>query len=157
MERFGISSRPQHLGGLLSYQAERRQDAEFAIFVEDQRRVTFGEANRMANRFGHGLHRAGIEQRAPVCLMMPNAWEMLISEYGVHKIGAVAVEINADFRGRALARDRRRVPTYADRQDREVAAPARPERGTNVSAHGGRPLAPPRELGSAPASRHQRP
>lgn len=104
LERFGIASRPQHLGGLLSHQAERRPDAEFAVFVEEQRRLTFGEANRIANRFGHGLRRAGIEQHDPVCLMMPNAWEMLISQYGAHKIGAIAVEINALFRGPALAR-----------------------------------------------------
>ena len=104
MKRFGISSRPQHLGGLLSYRAERTPEAEFAIFIDQQRRLTFGEANRMANRFGRGLQRAGIEQHRPVCLMMPNAWEMLISEYGAHKIGAIAVEINADFRGPALAR-----------------------------------------------------
>lgn len=104
MRRFGISSRPQHLGGLLSYQAASRPDAEFAIFIEQHRRLTFGEANRLANRFGRGLHRAGIEQHRPVCLMMPNVWEMLISEYGAHKIGAIAVEINAAFRGPGLAR-----------------------------------------------------
>ena len=36
--------------------------------------------------------------------MMPNALEMLVSQYGVHKLGAMAVQINADFRGPALAR-----------------------------------------------------
>jgi acyl-CoA synthetase (AMP-forming)/AMP-acid ligase II len=50
MKRFGISSRPQHLGGLLSYQAERRPEAEFAIFIDQQRRLSFDEANRTANR-----------------------------------------------------------------------------------------------------------
>ena len=58
----------------------------------------------MSNRFAHGLRGAGVEQNAPVCLMMPNAWEMFISQYGVHKLGAMAVQINADFRGPALAR-----------------------------------------------------
>lgn len=104
MERFDISVRPQHLGGLLSYQAGRRPEAEFAIFIDQQRRFTFGAANRMANRFAHGLRQAGIEQHRPVCLMMPNVWEIVISEYAVHKLGAIAVEINADFRGPALAR-----------------------------------------------------
>jgi crotonobetaine/carnitine-CoA ligase len=104
MKRLNISSRPQHLGGLLSYQAQRRPQNEFAIFIDQQRRLTFGEANRLANRFAHGLRRAGIEQHRPVCLMMPNVPEALISEYGTLKLGAIAVEINADFRGPALAR-----------------------------------------------------
>jgi carnitine-CoA ligase len=104
MKRLGLCDRPQHLGGLLSYQAQRNPEAEFATFIDQGRSLTFGEANQLANRFAHGLMGTGVERQQPVCLMMPNAWEMLISEYGLHKAGAVAVKINADFRGSALAR-----------------------------------------------------
>lgn len=104
MDRLGISSRPQHLGGLLSYQAERRPDAEFVTFIDQQRQWTFGEANGIANRFAHGLRHAGVRQHDPVCLMLPNSSETFASKYGTYKLGATAVEINADFRGPALAR-----------------------------------------------------
>jgi crotonobetaine/carnitine-CoA ligase len=104
MDRFGLSDRPQHLGGLLSWQAERRPDAEFAIFIEDQRRLTFAQANALSNRCAHGLRAAGARQTDSVCLMLPNSLEMLVSQYGVHKLGAMAVQINADFRGPALVR-----------------------------------------------------
>lgn len=96
--------RPDLLGDCLARVATTDPDRPFAVFVDDGRELSYGELDRAASRFANGLRERGVEPGAFVAIMLRNVPEMLVAQYGAFMAGVVAANINADFRGPALAR-----------------------------------------------------
>jgi long-chain acyl-CoA synthetase len=58
------------------------------------RTITYGELNRLVNRFARALIRLGIREGAVVGLMLPNVPQTVIAYYGSLRAGAVVTMIN---------------------------------------------------------------
>ncbi len=56
---------------------------------------TYRRLNEQVNRIATGLRRLGINPGDRVCLFLPNIPEFIFAYYGLQKIGAVSVSINA--------------------------------------------------------------
>ncbi len=64
--------------------------------------VTWGEFNRLANRYAHYFQSQGIERGTAVSLFMENRIEFLACITALHKLGAVVALINTNLRGQPL-------------------------------------------------------
>ncbi len=73
-----------------------------ALTFED-RSVTYGELDAIANRFARWGRGAGLRKGQTVALFMPNRLEYLCIWYGLSKIGVVTALINNQLGGAALA------------------------------------------------------
>ena len=69
----------------------------------EDRRWTYGETNRIANRHAHAYQALGVKRGDVVALMMTNRPEFLFHYLGIIKLGAVASLINPDLHSRSLA------------------------------------------------------
>jgi carnitine-CoA ligase len=68
----------------------------------ENREVSYGEMDLLANRAANGLARLGIGRGDRVALMMRNSVEWLATWFGAVKLGAVTVPVNAAYRGAGL-------------------------------------------------------
>lgn len=99
--------------------------------VTDERRFTYEEIARLANRFGNVLRNAGVQPEQRVLIALPDGPAYAGVLFGIVKIGAVAVMLNPDLspeeieyflsytRARALVTDAAHAPAFAD-ADRAV-------------------------------------
>ncbi|HWP36872.1 MAG TPA: benzoate-CoA ligase family protein [Gemmatimonadales bacterium] len=62
--------------------------------VTDRARLTYGDVQALANRFGNLLREAGVEPEQRVILALPDGPEFAAALFGVLKIGAVVVMVN---------------------------------------------------------------
>ena len=86
--------------GLVANAAER--PAHPALVCGD-RRLTFGELDRLVNRTAHALADRGLRAGGRVALMLPNCIEFFAVTNGAAKLGALAVPINYRWRRDELA------------------------------------------------------
>ena len=88
------------VGGMLATMAVRAPDRE-AIVAPD-RRVTYAELHRAAQRVARGLLALGVKKNDKVALWLPNRPEWLFVQYGCALIGAVVVALNTRYKAHEL-------------------------------------------------------
>lgn len=77
---------------LIEAQAVRRPNAP--ALVAGERRLSYGELNRQANRIAHGLRRRGVHPGALIGLCLDRSAEMVVGLLGVLKAGAAYVPVD---------------------------------------------------------------
>ncbi len=76
--------------------AEKNLDKTYLYFNDQE--VSYREFDRNINRVANALLKMGIRKGDRFCIMMRNCPEYLYTWFGLNKIGAVMVPINAEFR-----------------------------------------------------------
>jgi len=72
-------------------------------FIYMGKRITFAQLGRMVNKFTNALLDLGVKEGDKVSLLLPNIPQVIIANYAVHYIGAVAVMNNPLYSERELA------------------------------------------------------
>jgi fatty-acyl-CoA synthase len=88
------------VGGMLATMAARASDRE-AVVAPD-RRVTYAELHRAAQRVASGLLTLGVKKNDKIALWLPNRPEWLFVQYGCALIGAVVVALNTRYKAHEL-------------------------------------------------------
>ncbi len=83
-----------NLGLILSKRAQISPDVEALVEVERDRRYTYAELNRRANRIAHALTGLGVEPGDRVAFLLMNGVEYIEAYFGLAKIGGVMVPLN---------------------------------------------------------------
>lgn len=91
----------RHLGKMLQLQAQHNGDTEFLI--TDEQRISFAEAEQLANRLAAGFAAQGIERGDRVVFFMANLPEMVLMALALNKLGAIWIPICTDYKGEWLA------------------------------------------------------
>jgi fatty-acyl-CoA synthase len=91
---------PRTLADVIEEQAAARPKHPFILF--EDRRVTYDEWNREANRVAHWGRAHGLGRGARVALLMQNRPEFLAVWAGLSKLGVTTALINTNLTGRAL-------------------------------------------------------
>lgn len=86
---------------MLEDSAQRHPDAVATIFFDAT--MTYGELDREANRFAHGLAGLGLGPGDRVAIHLPNSPQLLVCLYGALKAGAIATLLNPLYERRELA------------------------------------------------------
>jgi carnitine-CoA ligase len=86
---------------VLAEQAQRRPD-EIWIQSTDGPTLTFGDAWRDAERVAGHLATLGIQPGDRVIVMLPNGIDLVQAWLGIGRLGAIAVLLNTELRGRFL-------------------------------------------------------
>ena len=121
------------LGGMLAETARKFPDHTALLFFG--KRITYGELDRLVNRFAHGLLRLGVRKGDRVALMLPNIPQMVIAYYGTLRAGAIAVATNPLYHSHELEvqlRDSGAVALVAVDLFYPVIKPALERTGVNV-------------------------
>ncbi|WP_433470241.1 amino acid adenylation domain-containing protein [Saccharomonospora azurea] len=79
----------------------RKPDAE-AVVCRD-RRLTYAELDRLANRLAHALLAAGVRREDPVGVLLGRDVEMIVALFGVLKAGAVYLPLDPSYPAERLA------------------------------------------------------
>lgn len=77
--------------------------ADDAAIVQGERRITYGQMDDEAARFGAALKAAGVEPGAKVSLYLYNSPEYIIAQYGAFKNGCVPINVNYRYLDDELA------------------------------------------------------
>src|SRR5215813_3796081 len=88
-------------GGKLAAVAERFPDRE--ALVATDRRLTYAEMLREAERFARAFLALGVGKDDKVALWLPNRPAWLFAQYGAAMIGAVVVALNPRYKAHELA------------------------------------------------------
>ncbi len=83
-----------NVGLILTKRAFMSPDVEGFVDVETERRFTFAEWNRRANRTAHALRSLGVGKGDRVALLLMNSVEYMETFFAIAKIGAVCVPLN---------------------------------------------------------------
>lgn len=86
---------------MLTLQAQQAGGTEFLI--TDERRLTFAEAEQVANSIAAGLQELGVKKGDRVAFFLDNGWEPVLIALAVNKLGAIWVPINTDYKGSWLS------------------------------------------------------
>ena len=86
---------------LLSSLTERFGDRE--LIVQDERRLTYAQAEDASARLATGLLARGVGKGARVGLLAPNGIEWVVGWLAATRIGAIAVPVNTFYQARELA------------------------------------------------------
>jgi crotonobetaine/carnitine-CoA ligase len=85
---------------LLEDHAKRQPDKP--LFLMGDRVVTYAEADRTANRIGHGFLAAGVAKGDRVLVMLPSSIDYALVWLGLSKIGALMVPVNEAYKAGML-------------------------------------------------------
>ncbi|MFP6664280.1 MAG: AMP-binding protein [Deltaproteobacteria bacterium] len=88
------------LGSMLRRQADEIPDRDFLI--EDGRRITYGEANRLACSAASGFRALGVVHGDTVAFLMGSCPEFALAALGLNKLGGIWVPTNTEYKGRWL-------------------------------------------------------
>lgn len=80
------------LGNVLAQTAQKFPDHTALLFFG--KKISYGELDRLVNRFAQALVGLGIRKGDRVAIMLPNIPQMVIAYYGTLRSGAVAVPTN---------------------------------------------------------------
>ena len=94
------SSEIRNLGAVLREYA-RKTPRSVCLLSEDSR-FTFSEVNEAANRVANTLSAMGVRKGSRVVIFMRNRIEYVELVFGINKLGAIWVPINADYKGEWL-------------------------------------------------------
>lgn len=86
----------RNLGRVLQSWAEHAPDNVY--LHADERRLTFGETNRLVNRFAAGLKELGLGRSDRVAIYMQPSIHFVALVLAVNKLGAVWTPINTDYK-----------------------------------------------------------
>jgi long-chain acyl-CoA synthetase len=87
-----VEVRYQNIREMIERRAVESEKKPYIFFYG--REITFGEFNRLVNRFANGLLKLGIKKGDVVYIYMTNSPEHLIATCAAVKIGAIACPIN---------------------------------------------------------------
>src|SRR5258706_4080911 len=87
-------------GGMLAAMAARAGERE-AIVAPD-RRITYAQLHREAQRIARGLLALGVKKNDKLALWLPTRPEWLFAQYGCAMIGAVVVALNTRYKAHEL-------------------------------------------------------
>lgn len=93
---------------ILARQAATAPDRRFVYFAGQW--VTYGEADRRANRAANALAAAGVKKGARVALLLRNRLEYLDLWFGLSRLGAIQVPINPEYLAPQMVHMFRRAP-----------------------------------------------
>jgi len=91
---------PDSIGLQLEQNAAKYPNHSMIVF-EDQE-YTWGEFNKLCNRYSHSIKAAGVCKGDTVSLMMENRPEFLACAIAIQKLGATAALINTNLSGKQL-------------------------------------------------------
>ena len=89
-----------NVGSLLSTNAVRFP-AKSAL-IEGERRVSYSELNRRANKLANKLLSLGLRKGDEACLYFNNSIEFVEIYFALSKIGVIVVPINFKIKGKEL-------------------------------------------------------
>src|SRR5579862_3803488 len=87
----------RNLGLVLRRRAERIPDRIF--LKQDDRNISFGEANETVNRYATGLAMLGIGPGDRIAIFMHSRVEFIYVVLAANKLAAVWVPVNTDYKG----------------------------------------------------------
>ncbi len=93
--------RPKNVVEMLENTVRKYPDREG--FISEERRLTFGEFDRIVNRIAAGLQSRGIHKGDRIALLLGIQIEFPLAFFAVMKLGALAVPLNTRFKGEELA------------------------------------------------------
>jgi acyl-CoA synthetase (AMP-forming)/AMP-acid ligase II len=82
-----------NLSELLAYQSRKYPEKEGVVTLEE--RLTYAEWNDKVNQFARAMMRLGVQAGEKIVIHMPNTKEFVITYFAIHRLGAIAVPINA--------------------------------------------------------------
>ena len=85
------------IGQLLDKRAADNRDKNFLYFKNEK--ITYKEISDISRRVVSGYVKVGIKKGDNVCIMLPNSPEYLYAWFGLARLGAVEVPVNAAFKG----------------------------------------------------------
>jgi crotonobetaine/carnitine-CoA ligase len=88
---------------VLEEQAAASPDSRFLYVVYQDRSITYGEADRNANRFAHFFLGLGAQPGEGVAVLMNNSPQFLDVFFGIQKIGMYVNTVNTALKGDGLA------------------------------------------------------
>ncbi|MXZ45210.1 MAG: long-chain-acyl-CoA synthetase [Gammaproteobacteria bacterium] len=100
----GLKPRPGHTKdsvGLQFSETAKTYGAQTAIVFEGET-VSWGECNKIANRYAHALQDAGVSRGDAVSIVMQNRIEFIALVVAINKLGAIAGLINTNLRAAPL-------------------------------------------------------
>lgn len=80
----------------------REGRGERTALITDEERLTYGQVEVLANRFGHLLRQAGAEPEQRVLIALPDSPAFVGALFGTLKIGAVVVMVNPELKPEAI-------------------------------------------------------
>ena len=93
--------------GLLTHKVEQwaaeTPGKTFLYYGEEDRRLTYGEFDRLTNSLANNLRSLGVGKGDRVCLFLANPLVTILSMFSLWKIGAVFCPINFLYKGRLLS------------------------------------------------------
>lgn len=98
--RPGPDFAPAVLGDLLRYHAQHRAEKPFLTCGADSK--TYGEMNERTDRVAAGFAALGVGKGDRVAILSPNRFEMFELQFGLAKLGAIQVPLNAYLKGEFL-------------------------------------------------------
>ena len=102
MHRYDLSDpRDRLIGKVLAEQARIQPGADW--LVDEARRVTFAEADGLANRYANGLAALGVGRGDVVAMVLEPSIEVILLAVATARIGGIFTTISTDFAGRFLA------------------------------------------------------
>ncbi len=90
------------LGAMVEHHARLKPDAEAVVDFEGARRMTFGELDRVTNRFAHFLAASGVEQGDIIAVQLPNWIETAVIAVGANKAGVAVNPMLTVYRAKEL-------------------------------------------------------
>jgi len=85
------------IGQLLDKRAVDNKDRVFLYFKNEK--VTFKEISDISRKAAGGFAKVGIKKGDNVCIMLPNSPEYLYAWFGLARLGAIEVPVNAAYKG----------------------------------------------------------
>ena len=79
------------------FEAQAAAHPERVAVISDNRKLTYGELNALANRTAHSLMGMGVELDEPVGMLLPRSIEIPVAEYGIMKAGAAFLPMLPDY------------------------------------------------------------
>jgi acyl-CoA synthetase (AMP-forming)/AMP-acid ligase II len=70
--------------------------------IHGQKKIPYNGLSDMASRLSRALSQKGVRKGSPVILMLHNSWEFVVSYFGIARLGAVTVPIDARLKGEEL-------------------------------------------------------
>ena len=80
----------------------REGRGERIALITDEGRLSYGQVEVLANRFGHLLRQAGAEPEQRVLIALPDSPAFVGALFGTLKIGAVVVMVNPELKPEAI-------------------------------------------------------
>lgn len=90
----------RNLATALEWQAATQPHAVW--LMTDERRITFGQADTLVNRYAHGLIARGVQRGQTVTMVMEPSPEVVLIALAAVKVGAIFTTICTDFKASFL-------------------------------------------------------